>query len=289
MVVACGTIHSVNSRLDHVGFVGPDLAALRSAFMRLGFSPTMPQPLMRRDSASGVLVPLEQSSCHIVLDKTYIELSASHTTDPNHHLAAYACAAPRLQILAFASDDIDAAHSALVSAGIRATNAAWAARAIHYGSRRGEARFRWYMVEPQDSPEGLVCFVRNATPELVYQPEVQRHPVGARAVTGIAIVLPSRQAASITADRYERYLGGNDPAVKILDAQLAEAAMGSWARQATSAFAGLAVEVDDLVAAATALAAQGVPHEARAAGLIVPPAYAGGAALCLHGPGRVFF
>lgn len=277
------------SRIDHVGFVGPDLSALRNVFARLGFSPTMPQPLMRFEPSNQTLLPLDQSSCHIVFKRTYIELSAAHTTDPRQHLQAYSGGVDRLQIVAFASADVAATRDAVVSAGFGAKDLQWAAREVVYGERTGQARFHWFMVEPRDAPEGLVCFVRNTTPELIFQDIVQHHPLGAREVTGLAIVLPTTEAAAACAERYARYPAGRDPGITILTAADAEQRVGSAIRSARSAFAALAVEVEDLGRAAAVLAARSIAFETRPAGLVVSPADAGGAALCLHPPGRVFF
>jgi hypothetical protein len=244
---------------------------------------------MRFEPSTQSLLPLDQSSCHIVLERTYIELSAAHTTDPRQHLQAYAGGVDRLQIVAFASTDVAATRTAVVSAGIGAKELQWAARQVTYGDRTGQARFHWFMVEPRDAPEGLVCFVRNTTPELIFQEVVQHHPLGAREVTGLAIVLPTTEAAAVCAERYARYPEGRDPAIAILTAADAEQRVGPAIRRARSAFAALAVEVEDLGRAAAALAERSIEFETRPAGIVVAPGYAGGAALCLHPPGRVFF
>jgi hypothetical protein len=171
--------------LDHVGLVGRDIGTMISAVRRLGFSPTMPQPLMSRDAATGALVSLHQTSAHLVLESGYVELSAVHTDSPSHHLAGYLGRYQGLHILAFGVEDIAAAHSRCASCGLRPGPVSHASRYIAYGDRHGEARFEWFMLEPACSPEGLVCFVRQVTPGLVFQPAVQRHPNGALGLEGV--------------------------------------------------------------------------------------------------------
>lgn len=173
--------------LDHVGIVGRDLAAMLAAYRRLGFLPTQPQPLMGRD-ASGVAVSLGQSSAHLVFERGYVELSAVETDSPSHHLASYLGRHAGLHILAFGVDDLSAAHERCIAAGLRPRPVARASRHIGYGKRHGEAEFEWFMLEPIVAPEGLLCFVRQVTPQLVFQPEVQRHTNGGLALSGLYLV-----------------------------------------------------------------------------------------------------
>ncbi len=165
----------MNTTLDHLGFVAGQIEPLRAAFSVLGFAPTEPKPLLRRDPDSGALIPLEQWSCHVVLARGYLELSAVQTNSASHHLSAYAHAdgaaeESALQICAFGTTDLLGAHASCRRAGVQVGAPQWAAREIHYGKRRGEARFHWFMVDPHDAPDGLLCFVEHGTPELVYQP-----------------------------------------------------------------------------------------------------------------------
>jgi len=147
--------------LDHVGFVGGDLLRLIGAMQRLGFATTEPQMLMRRDAATGAAVSLRQQSCHAVFASGYIELSAVLTDDPSHHLAAYRQRGEGLHILALGSRDPDADWHRCTAAGLPCSVPAGASRQIDYGARRGEARFRWFMLGPEAAPEGLLCLVRN--------------------------------------------------------------------------------------------------------------------------------
>ena len=292
----------VNTTLDHLGFVGPRLEPMRSAFMALGFMPTEPKLLMGRDPDSGKAVPLDQWSCHVVFERGYLELSAVVGRPPGHHLSAYGTATAGLQICAFGTNDLQGTHARCRESGMQVGAAQWAAREIQYGKRHGDARFHWFMVDPANAPDGLLCYVEHATPELVYQPEVQQHANGARALTMLGIVLPTVDAVAAARSRYACLLGTpGDSAnhaqvvfrlgharlvLNTLDAALES--FGSAASEATSAMAIVGVEVVDMSAAAACLATNAVPFVERAGRLIVPPRAACGAALCLHAPGRVF-
>jgi hypothetical protein len=162
--------------LDHVGLVGADMAAMRNAYIALGFAPTEPKALMARDPVTGTQRSLHQESCHLVFQTGYVELSALGHAPPTHHLAAYAGRYEGLHILALASAALAGMHHRVSEAGLSASPLRFAARDIAYGERHGTAQFEWFMLDPAASPDSLLCFVHNLTPELVFQAAVQRHP-----------------------------------------------------------------------------------------------------------------
>jgi hypothetical protein len=275
---------------------------MRAAMQRLGFAPTEPQMLMGsdpRDSARSV--SLEQQSCHLMLGQGYVELSALLAADERHHLAPWRAHFPGLAILAFGAPDLDAARRRCTAAGLGAGALQGAARSIAYGSQHGTARFRWWMLEAAAAPEGLLCFVQNLTPELVFQPEVMQHPNGAlalvemvvrvadlreatrryAAITGCAPRVPV-QPHSTAPTGIEFELPGGvltlaTPAElqqRFGSAGAADALAGPAAR-----FAALRIRVRDLAALADAFARDGVRCERRGAELVVPPAAACGAVL----------
>lgn len=181
---------SEQSDLDHVGVVGRDMDALLAAYRRLGFEPTQPRPILRRDGRSSDAVPLGQSGAHLVFASGYVELAAVHTRSPAHHLAPWLGHGPGLHILALGTEDAQATHSRCEERGLQPLPLARASREIGYGERHGEARFEWFMLPPASTPEGLLCMVRHLTPELVFQPAVQRHPNGASTLAGVYLVTP---------------------------------------------------------------------------------------------------
>ncbi|NJO12995.1 MAG: VOC family protein [Gammaproteobacteria bacterium] len=147
---------------------------------------------------------LEQSSCHTVFARGYIELSAVLTAAPTHHLAAYLRRFAGLHILALGTDRLEEERARCLSAGLAPTAIQHASRDIRYGRRHGVAQFRWFMLSPAVAPEGLVCFVDNRTPELVFQDEVQSHPNGVLGLRGVIVL--SDDAPGMAA-RYAQILG----------------------------------------------------------------------------------
>lgn len=282
--------------LDHVGFVGDDLDRLVATLRRLGFTTTEPKSLMCTDPDTGAAVPLQQQSCHAVFARGYVELSAVLTGDPAHHLAAYRARGEGLHILALGSPDPDADWRRCSAAGLPCSAPAGASRRIDYGSRHGEARFRWFMLQPSASPEGLLCLVRNETPELVFQPDVSSHANGTEALCELVVhtsdVVALAARLSIVTGRASTPLGPDGALgqrlaldggghLTLLSAAALQARFGAEATRGLPAdrFAALQFRVRDLAHTAALLTANGVPFARLGPELVVPPGAACGAIL----------
>ena len=264
--------------LDHAGFVGRDMTRMRAAFTRLGFSPTEPRALSRLEA--GRSVPLGQSSAHIVFGDTYLELSAVETDSPTHHLAGYAGRYEGLHILALRDAELQAAHAAAARVGAAPMPIAEAAREVDYGagSRPGLARFEWFALPQADSPEGLTCLMRHLTPELVFQPAVQRHANGALALDAVWVTSAAPEAA---ARRFAGWSGGRvEPAgrgfrvalgqdrgrIEVVDPQAFASHFDGAQPPAEASFAALTLRVADLAATRALLESRGVPHGSSPSG-----------------------
>ena len=262
--------------LDHVGYVAESLPRLRATMQRLGFAPTEPALLMRANPETGALESLQQQSCHAVFGRSYIEFSAVMTDDPSHHLAVYRARGDGLHILALGTMDVAATQARCVREGVPVTPPARAARQIDYGGLHGEARFEWFMAQPASAPEGLVCWVRNLTPQLVFQSAVSQHPNGALDVIEVQVEAPDLAAA---AARYGRWLGvtpvhSDDGLVFELEGGRLRLRVGKRER-----FAGLVVRVRQLATCEALLRTASLPYRAEPGRLTVPEAAAGGAVM----------
>ncbi len=283
---------SVAFSLDHVGFVARDMQAMRAAWQQLGFQPTEPRLLMAGRRGTPEYRSLEQESCHVVLQHGYIELSAVLTDSAAHHLAAWSGRGAGMHILALGTDDVDATRAACSRRGLPVTMPADATRRIDYGERHGDARFRWFMLQPQAAPEGLVCFVHNHTPELVFQPAATAQPNGALALSEVCVSTSdfpaalSRWSTLLGARPDEQSSGGarwvfdGGGALWLADQATLRARFGT----AVSAvppdrFAAVGLTVDSIARLQDALAHAGVANRPDAGSLLLPPAAAGGALL----------
>ncbi len=172
--------------LDHLGFACRNLEALLKIFKSLGFAPTKPEALYGLDDG-GQRIPLGQISAHIVLGHTYIELSAVPDQSTGNHLEPFLSRHEGLHILALRADDIEFAHQRACQANKHPSKLQTATREIAYGERHGRAKFRWWMLPSRDIPDGLVCYVDNQRPDLVYQAAVQNHPNTALDISAVLI------------------------------------------------------------------------------------------------------
>lgn len=276
-----------NLSLDHVGYLGTSIERLRERWQQFGFAPTQPRPLLRVDPQSGEAVPLDQSSCHIVLEQGYIELTAVEAMQPSHHLYDWRGATERLAILALGCEQVDAQNARVGSDGAVVSLPAEATRHIDYGDRPGWARFRWFMLQSQETPEGLLCFVHNRNPERVFQAAVQAQPNGARALREVWFVDP--EPARLAA-RYRRWCGSSSVespgsvvglcggSLHFASAHELQQRFGSLATlERASQLAAIVVEVNSLQSTAAALDAAGATFERRGTELILEPARASGA------------
>ena len=190
------------SAIYHLGVVGRDIAAMTAVYTRLGFTPTDPVPLM--GLADGQPVPLGQESAHLIFADSYVELSGVTSTDPKHHLAPWLCRREGLHILALGSADADLSHKALISVGLDVPDVQEASRTVTYGTRHGDAKFKWFKAPNSMAGEGFVCMVEQLTPDLVFQPPAEGHPNGAHGVAGVTILTNDPAAAQ---DRFSTYPG----------------------------------------------------------------------------------
>jgi len=278
-------------RIDHVGLVGPDVAALQAAFERLGFITTPPKVLMQADPKTGERRSLQQLCSHAVLEQGYVEFSALESGDHEHPVAAYVRRQQGLEILAFASTDIEADAERCRAAGLEPSAVSVATRDIAYGSRRGAAQFHWFTLAPRSAPEGLVCLVHNHTPELIFQSEVMGHPNSASALTGATIVSsdPERTAHLYRAllqqepqkeEEGLRFEWGSQRIRITTRHRFVVDYPGAGVRK-TPCLAAFEVTARDIASTAGYLTRARVRFQPRAdGGLWVGPRSAGGAALC---------
>lgn len=277
--------HFQVSAIDHLGVVGHDIAAMVAAYIRLGFKPTDPVPLM--GMVDGHAVPLGQDSAHLIFADSYVELSGVTSTDPGHHLASYLKRYHGLHILAFGSEDAEISHAALTTHGLSVPGVQNASRHVDYGTRHGEAKFKWFKAPDALGDEGFVCLVEQITPELVFQPPENGHPNGALSVTGVTILSDDpadsiKRFASypgVTAHNDKSLTFGNQTLTFLDSTELADQ-YGTFDSMAAPAFAGFTMRVGDLNTTQAVLENNGVQtHAGDSRSLWVSPTDACGSLL----------
>jgi hypothetical protein len=98
--------------------------------------------------------------------------------------------------LVFKTDDADVVHAHAQAAGLPILPVQAFSRPVELGGTRHDARFRTTRLDPGKIAMGRVYFCEHRTPELVWRPEWQTHPNGARAIARVLVATerPRRSA-----------------------------------------------------------------------------------------------
>jgi hypothetical protein len=140
-----------------------------------------------------------------------------HTLGSSNHLAMFATdylellgfgagGASRAEIqpfpiglngLVFKAEDADQIHQHAQAAGLPILPVQAFSRPVALPDATHDARFRTTRLDPAEVPMGRVYFCEHLTPELVWRPEWQTHPNGARAIARVVVATaaPDRTAA----------------------------------------------------------------------------------------------
>jgi hypothetical protein len=89
--------------------------------------------------------------------------------------------------LVFKTDDADAVHAHASAAGLPILPVQSFSRTVALDGVQQDARFRTTRLDPAKIPMGRVYFCEHRTPELVWRPEYQAHPNGARAIARVIV------------------------------------------------------------------------------------------------------
>jgi hypothetical protein len=172
--------------LDHlVVDVGSELDAAAADYRALGFT------LTERGRHS-----LGSANHLAVFESNYLELlSPGPTGGPiREELLGFA---PGLNGLVLATDDAEAQARDLRARGVRVREPQSFSRPVRLadGAVR-EARFRTVHLAGDEAPFGRLYFCQHLTRDLVWRPEWQTHPNGAREITGILLCAADPEATA---------------------------------------------------------------------------------------------
>jgi hypothetical protein len=100
--------------------------------------------------------------------------------------------------LVFKTDDADLVHAHALAAGLPILPVQSFSRPVELDGVHQDARFRTTRLDPGKIAMGRVYFCEHGTPELVWRPEWQSHPNGARAIARVIVATDDpRQTASL--------------------------------------------------------------------------------------------
>jgi len=172
--------------LDHVVILVRDLDRARDSYARLGFTLT---PRGHHTLGS-------QNHC-IMFGRDYIELMAL----PRPHAALqyfsdFLARGEGLGAVALASADANGAHAELTAAGIAADPPLDFSRPVELADGSRDASFRIVQLPAAQTPGCRTFVCQHFTPEVVWRPEFQSHPVGATGIAALAVVAEDPVAAA---------------------------------------------------------------------------------------------
>ena len=121
--------------------------------------------------------------------------------------------------LVFKTGNADAIHAHAQSAGLPILPVQAFSRPVELDGRKQDAKFRTTRLDPSKIAMGRVYFCEHLTPELVWRPEWQRHPNGARAIWRVIVATPNPER---TAGLFRELFG--DSAVSARDGRCVVAA-----------------------------------------------------------------
>lgn len=180
--------------IDHVVILVRDLDRAQETFTRLGFAPTP-----RGFHSIGT-----RNHC-LMFGTDYLELLTVAQPHPvTAYFSEYLAQREGAAAIGFSTDDAQAAHAAYAAMGIAADPPADFSRPVDLPSGRIDAKFRVVQLPPAQTPGCRSFLCQHFTPQAVWRPEYQEHPLG---VTGIARVTVRSADAAATAAQYGRVAG----------------------------------------------------------------------------------
>jgi len=176
--------------LDHVGIVGPDLAALAATFADLGFTVTP-----RAEHEGG------RTGNHcVMLHESYLELVSTLPGGTSATLARFLARYAGIHIIALRINLTPPCLARLERAGFPGLRPSETHRPLD-GTRRDSPMVGFSLVTPPDPPEGRVHLIRHLTPELLWQPTMMAHPNHAVRLAAIEMVVAE---PAVTASWFSR-------------------------------------------------------------------------------------
>lgn len=259
------------SGLDHVVILINDIDAAQAAWSRLGFHLTP-----RGFHSIGT-----RNHC-MMFGTDYVELLSVVKPHPvTRYFSEFLSKGDGAAALAFSTDDSQACWESLRASGIDADPPVDFSRPVELDSGTREARFRVTQLPVEATPGCRTFLCEHFTPELVWLPAYQRHPLGVTGIAGITVVADDAAEAAHAFARVAGVapsLGAADAQVRVggfvIDIESAAHRHGRTGQPAVSNREGprivaLRLQVEDLSHADRTLRARGFRSSPAADGSLV--------------------
>jgi catechol 2,3-dioxygenase-like lactoylglutathione lyase family enzyme len=197
-------IQSSATTIDHVGLVAKDVADLRAAYARLGFTVSAAAPVMQPGPDGTGEVPLGLLAAHIAFESTAIELIAVRHPGQGSHLDKWLAKREGLHVMGLRTDDIVRSYREMTSAGLILPPIRTALRKISGNGVKAIARSRSYELPESIAREGSAYIMHHDTPDIMYDPRRTTHANGALGLRSVFAVVENMDEAF---GRYQRLPG----------------------------------------------------------------------------------
>jgi catechol 2,3-dioxygenase-like lactoylglutathione lyase family enzyme len=272
-------------RLDHIMTAVADLDRAAEAYRRLGFTLTERGQHLGQGTHNRLAM----------LEGDYLELIGVETpTERNASLRKRLAAGHEgISALALACNDEEAAARHLADIGLGAGPPVRVTRPVRLPQGARDAEFGIVKMAEGAVPGASMFFCRHYTPDIVWRPEWQAHPNGARRIRAVTATHPDPAAC---ASRFVRLLGestvraseggltvalGSTPLL-VLDPDAAadwSAGLAERPTEPDGAAIGFTIEVASIDKLRGLLAASGIHTKESEGRILVPPSAACGAVI----------
>ena len=171
--------------LDHVVILVHDLDRARNTYARMGFTLT----------PRGFHTLGSQNHC-IMLGSDYIELLATPKLHPSmRYWGEFLARGEGLGGIALATDDAHGAHAGLVAAGVPVDAPIEFSRLVELPGGSRDASFRVVQADPAFTAGARFFLCEHFTRDVVWRSDCLSHPVGARGIAALAVVVDDPSAS----------------------------------------------------------------------------------------------
>jgi catechol 2,3-dioxygenase-like lactoylglutathione lyase family enzyme len=183
--------------LDHVGVAVRNLDTAKETFQKLGFQLTTRSLHSGATSPGGPVQPWGTGNHCAMFADGYLEIIG--VTDPDLYTTQIDGRLKRyegLHIIAFGTDDADAAHGVLAERIECVQGPAALERLVPFGNGTKRGRFRNIYLDTVAFPEALYIVIEHVTPDVLWQPALLSHPNGVRALAGVTLCVADIEEVS---------------------------------------------------------------------------------------------
>lgn len=239
--------------LDHTVFLTRRYEETWRRYEQLGFTLSPPSRHFASRTDGGELLPSCTANRCAYFGGSFLELIGivdEEAGDPWQVLPLLDARGDGLHGCSFGCHDSALPERRLREAGLSTSGVLQLQRDVELPEGTRTARFRSVHLRRDRTPEGILHTAEHLTPEYVHQPRYLNHPNGARALSGLLLVVAEDEVAAYRA-RYDLIIGGElrTGRVDVVGANELDALLPGETAPRLPYFAAHSIAVEDLTQA----------------------------------------